>query len=232
MSLVFVAGQLSAFAFEGKVNLTMTVEGGDTMAVTYALKGPKVRTELRAQGQQFASVTDTAKHETILFAPPPQRAYSVWPVDHKSAGVVPGHEMTSANITTTGKTEVILGHKCEELLIKHTHGTTELWLAGDLGVFVGMGQGSAIPMGAGFDGQKPMEGHIWEELLRNRGGFPLRVISRNQAKKQVFKLEATKIEPGSLPDSLFTVPAGYTKSDNLNRVEKVKATIRVDPNRK
>jgi hypothetical protein len=76
------------------------------------------------------------------------------------------------------------------------------------GMFGGGGGGGGGMFGGGH---KSANASKWEEALKGKGGFPLRVISTDAKGKQAFKMEATKIEPGNLPDSLFVPPAGYQK---------------------
>ena len=68
-------------------------------------------------------------------------------------------------------------------------------------------------MGGMFGGGRKSgpAGAKWEEVLKGKGGFPLRVISRDARGRETFKMEATKIEPGALPDSLFVPPPGMKK---------------------
>ena len=49
----------------------------------------------------------------------------------------------------------------------------------------------------------------WEEALKGKGGFPLRVISRDEGSKEVFKMEATKVEKGGVTEADFHPPEGY-----------------------
>jgi hypothetical protein len=222
VSLLLAATLPLAHAFEGRVSLTMTVERGDRMAITYSLKGQKVRTELSAEGHQFASITDLSKLETVMLKPA-QRQYIVVslepPIDKDK--VVRDADMANADIKITGKTVTILGYQCNQVLVNDHQTVTEVWVTKELGAFVGMGQG-IIPMGGTFGGNNPAIGRVWEEMLKTKGGFPLRVISRNRAGKQTFKLEATKIEPGPLPDSLLSLPAGYKKFDLPNTSDPIK----------
>lgn len=51
----------------------------------------------------------------------------------------------------------------------------------------------------------------WEEALKGKGGFPLRVVTHDASGKATYKMEATKIEPGSLSDGLFAPPEGFKK---------------------
>ena len=68
--------------------------------------------------------------------------------------------------------------------------------------------GGKFPFGGG---RKAANAAKWEEALKGKGGFPLRVITRDAKGRDSFKMEATKIEPGSVPDSMFSPPAGYQK---------------------
>jgi hypothetical protein len=117
---------------------------------------------------------------------------------------------STADIEVTGKTETILGYKCNQILVKDKGTVTDMWVAEGLGVFMGLGNGGGG--GGGMFGRgKPANAAKWEEALKGKGGFPLRVISRDAKGKESFKMEATKIEPGTLPDSLFLPPEDYKK---------------------
>jgi hypothetical protein len=61
----------------------------------------------------------------------------------------------------------------------------------------------------GGRGASASQGGKWEQLLKGTGNFPLRVISSDASGKEVFRLEATKITPGALPDSEFAPPEDY-----------------------
>ncbi|MBI2496707.1 MAG: DUF4412 domain-containing protein, partial [Opitutae bacterium] len=99
-------------------------------------------------------------------------------------------------------------YKCQQVLVKDKGNVTEMWLAEGLGTFMGMGNGGG-PFGGGRG--RGATTSKWEQALKGVGGFPLRVISRDAASKEVFKMEVTKIEPGPQPDSAFAPPAGYQK---------------------
>ena len=90
---------------------------------------------------------------------------------------------------------------------------TEMWVASGLGTFMGMGSGGGGGGGGLFGGRKGSAPAAakWEEALKGHGGFPLRVISHDAKGKESYRMETTKIEPGSLPDSLFMPPEGYNK---------------------
>lgn len=68
------------------------------------------------------------------------------------------------------------------------------------------GMGTTNPM-------KPVPRNAWESELTEKGFFPLRVVSRNKANREQFRLEVTAIEKAALANGLFTVPEGYERFD-------------------
>ena len=65
--------------------------------------------------------------------------------------------------------------------------------------------------GGPFGGRKSANAAKWEEALKGKEGFPLRVVTHDAKSKETFKMEATKIEPGTLSAALFLPPEGYQK---------------------
>ncbi len=193
----------AASTFEGKISLAVTAERGRTMNMDYSLKGQKVRMDMSAEGNLVSSIMDMGKMEMLMLMPD-QQMYMVMPMKQKVEQAMEKAGVNTADIEVTGKTETILGYKCNQILVKDKGLVTEVWAAEGLGAFMGLSGGG--PMGGG----KPASAK-WEEALKGKGGFPLRVITRDAKGKESFKMEATKIQPGSLPDSQFTAPAGYQK---------------------
>jgi hypothetical protein len=109
----------------------------------------------------------------------------------------------SATLEKTGTTEKILGYDCVKYLVKDKNTTTELWLTEQLGAFMGFATGG--PMGR--RGSAPAAPG-WEEALKGKDFFPMRVVS-TEGGKEVGRIEVTAVEKKSLPDSLFTVPDGW-----------------------
>jgi len=207
--LLTAAQSFAAGTFEGKVSLAITAERGRTMNMDYSLKGQKVRIDMSAEGELVSQIIDTARMEMIMLMPD-QQMYMVMPMQKAAEQVVEKSGAKSADIEITGKTETILGYKCNQILVKDKGLVTEVWFAEGLGAFMGLGGGGS--MGGGMmGGRKAANSAKWEEALKDKGGFPLRVISRDAKGKESYKMEATKIQPGSLPDSQFSAPAGYQK---------------------
>lgn len=213
--LLTTAQAFAAGTFEGKVSLAMTAEKGRTMNLDYSIKGQKLRTDMNAEGQQMTSIMDLAKLEMLMLMPE-QKTYMVMPIKKPVQQAMEKAGEGTAEVEVTGKTETILGYKCNQILVKDKGTVTEVWAAEGLGAFMGLGQGGGgggNPLAGMFGGggRKPAKAAKWEEALKGKGGFPLRVTTRDAKGRDTFKMEATKIEPGNLSDSLFSPPAGYEK---------------------
>jgi Domain of unknown function (DUF4412) len=206
----------AATAFEGKVSLAMSSGKDRAQNMNYSIKGQKLRMDITSEGREMSTIMDMAKLEMLMLMPEEQM-YMVMPMQKPVEKAMEKQGESTAEIERTGKTEKILGYQCEQILVKDKGTVTEMWVASDLGMFMGLGSGGGGGgggMGGMFGGGREgggAAGAKWEEALKGKGGFPLRVISRDAKGKETFKMEATKIEPGRLPDSLFVPPEGYQK---------------------
>lgn len=209
----FVLTALSSFAadaFEGKITLAMSGDKkGRSQNMDYSVKGKKLRMDMNAEGGQVSTILDTEKMEMTMLMPS-EKMYMVHSIQKPVEQAQQQAAKSNVDVEVTGKTETILGYKCNQVLIKDKGTLTECWLAEGLGAFQGLGSG---PGGGGgmFGGKKSANAAKWEEALKGKEGFPLRVISRDSKGKEVYKMEATKVEPGKLPDSLFLPPADFQK---------------------
>lgn len=207
--LLAAAHTFAADAFQGKVSLAISSGKDKAQILNYSLKGQKIRMDLEAEGQEVASIMDMGKLEMLMLMPE-QKMYMVMPIKKPVEQAVEKAGESTAEVEVTGKTETILGYKCSQIMVKDKGTVTEMWVADGLGTFMGMGD-SGGGGGGPFGGGRKAKAAKWEEALKGKGGFPLRVITRNAKGRESFKMEATKIDPGSLPDSLFVPPAGYEK---------------------
>jgi hypothetical protein len=212
--LLTAVSSFAADGFQGKVTLAITDGKGRTHDMNYSIKGQKLRMDMSAEGHEVATIMDLEKLEMLMLMTE-QKKYMVMPIKkpvERAAAKAKDYEST-AEVEVTGKTETILGYKCNQILVKDKGTVSELWVAEGLGVFMGLGNngGGGGGMGGMFGGKKSANAAKWEEALKGKGGFPLRVVTHDAKSKEVFKMEATKIEPGTLPDSLFLPPAGYER---------------------
>jgi hypothetical protein len=195
----------AADAFEGQVTMNMTSKG-QAQEMDLTMKGQLQRMDLKAGGHDASMIFDMAKREmTILMHE--QHMYMVRPMMDVAKVAEAKSVESTAELEKTGKTETILGYKCQQVLVKDKDAVTELWLAGGLGAFMGLG-GGGNPMAGGPRGGNAAK---WEKILKGTSGFPLRVISRDPAGKETFRMEATRVTPGPQPDSEFAPPADYQK---------------------
>jgi hypothetical protein len=212
-SLFAAASSFAADSFQGKVTLAMTADKGKVQDLNYSIKGSKLRMDITAEGQQVATIMDIEKLEMLMLMNE-QKMYMVMPIKKPVEQAMAKQGESTADIEVTGKTETILGYKCSQILVKDKGTVTEMWVAEGLGTFMGLsGGGGGNPFARG---PKTANSAKWEEALKGKGGFPLRVVSHDAKNKQTFKMEATKIEPGTLPDSLFAPPEGFQKFDMGN----------------
>ncbi len=205
----------AAEAFEGKVTFSMTADKGRMQDMNYSMKAGKVRMDIAAEGHPMSTIMDLAKLEMLMLMPE-QKMYMVMPIKQPVETAMEKAAESTADIERTGKTEKILGYDCEQILVKDKGTVTELWVASGLGTFMGLGSGGPMGGGGMFGGGRKgggAAGAKWEEVLKGKGGFPLRVVSRDAKGKEAFKMEVKKIEPGALPDSLFVPPEGFQKFD-------------------
>ncbi len=211
--LLTAVSSYAASTFEGKVSQTITDGKGKSHDINYSLKTPKMRMDVAEGGHSAVMIMDTEKFEMLMLIEQ-QKMYMVMPMKKPVEQAVEKSGDRDVDVQVTGKTDTILGYKCNQVLItdKSSGSVTECWLAPDLGLFMGLGSGGGGP----FGGRKPAAGAKWEEALKGKAGFPLRIIGHDAKGKESFKLETTKVEPGTLADSLFAPPAGYTKFDMPN----------------
>ncbi|MEJ1974443.1 MAG: DUF4412 domain-containing protein [Lacunisphaera sp.] len=203
----------AASTFEGKVSQTLTDGKGKSHDVNYSIKSPKMRMDVSEGDHAAVMIMDTEKFEMLILIEQ-QHMYMVMPMKKPVEQAIEKSGDANVDVQVSGKTDTILGYKCNQVLITDkTSGTvTEAWLAPELGTFMGFGSGGGSP----FGGRKPAASAKWEEALKGKAGFPLRIIAHDAKGKESFKLETTKLEAGSLPDAVFTPPADYKKFDMPN----------------
>ena len=208
-AIALLAGPIAGAAvFEGRMTLTMTSGKDRATDLNYAIKGHLIRLEIAGGKEQVAMIMDAKKMEMITLMAE-QKMYMVMSVKGVADSAQKSMNSDEYSIEKTGRTEKILGYTCEEYVStdKKRSVKTEIWMAEGLGTFMGLGAGGG---GGPFGGGRG-KGQSWEEAFKGKPGMPLRVVSRDARSKETFKMEATKIEPGSLPDSLFAPPADYQK---------------------
>ncbi len=200
-SVVLCPGWLTAKPFQGTVRMQISNGGNDTHNLSYSIKGTRVRTDIQLADSKTASaIMDLAKDEMIILMPgqPMYMTMSIKTTVDKATGSKTG----DTKLENTGITAKILGYTCTKYLAKTKDGSMEIWATTELGTFMGLGKM--------MSGKKKNPG--WEAALVGKDFFPLRVKSDPKSRSG-FSLEATAIEPKSLPESFFAPPKGYQKFD-------------------
>jgi hypothetical protein len=222
-SFFLVPAVLSAASFEGKVTFRITSGRDKPVDMTYNIKGDKIRMETAGQKEVGGMIMDTGKREMTIIMDE-QKTYMVMALPQGAADAI-AKQNEDVKLEKTNETEKILGYTATKYISTEKNGTeTELWLAEGLGTFATFTNQN--PMGRGR-GAAPK---AWERALEGKELFPLRVVGREKGSPRAekgksadkakgkggnesFRMEVTAIDKKSLPDTLFTPPAGYQKFD-------------------
>jgi hypothetical protein len=187
--------------FEGSVEMTMHTNG-ETIPVTYALKGHKVRVEMQAMGRANVILIDlVADTQTILI--PELKAYAV----HTSK--VPAGEpaATALKVADLKTTDTVAGHACENYHLENEKFSGTACLTKEFGENP-LTDAMEGPLGAQLKG---------DETLR-KAGMPLKmVLTFKDGKRQgeQASVEVSKVAPGPVEDSALAIPDGWHKLSGL-----------------
>ena len=176
----------------------------------YALymKGDKLRLENETDAEEKGLLVFDAKERRGFGVEPDDQLYYVFPME-ELPGDMAKKMLDDVLITRTGKTGKVAGYACDLYVSKgKTDGMSE-----EVCLAKGLGSPALAGLMTG-DARSPLEFPSWMLELAKAGAFPLRVIVRAKDGQEEARLEATKIEPRRLEDSLFTPPPGYRRMDN------------------
>lgn len=199
--------------FEGKVTMKLTGPKGAPQEMTFSLKEGFSRIDMTAsKGGSVGIIMDAAKQEMTMLMME-QKMYMTRPIPKpNAAATAEGVAGTAVEITTTK--EKILGYDCVKYIATTKEGTSEIWVTDQLGGFLGMGGGPNGGGGRGGPGGPPPQG--WEQALMGKGVFPLRVVTSGTG-KETFRMEATAVQPQSLPAEYFAAPADFHSMNDMMR---------------
>lgn len=205
-----------AQAFEGKINLHITnpERSADPRNVTLCVKGELLRTDFTPpagpRGREIgpmATIIDHSKHEVTVLMPE-RKSYFVNLMPRKVAGKVAGN-FAQTEFKATGRKEAIAGVEALEYTGTSENGKfTELWVTKEMGKFLvdnpGMGETQ-------YTGSQTTQA-AWTRFAYDNDFFVLRAVERTEkGGTEKFRLEVTKIDRTSQPDSLFKIPEGFKK---------------------
>jgi hypothetical protein len=206
-STLLVPAVFAAAAFEGKVTFKITSGRDKPQEMTYSIKGDKIRMEMGGQKEMGGMIVDTTKKEMLMLMTE-QKMYMVMAMP-ESAMEKAQKQADDVKLEKTNEHEKILGHPATKYIATDSKGvSTDLWLAEGLGSFMAMRNENPMARGRSGSTQKG-----WERALAGKELFPLRVVGKDKAGKEDYRMEVTAIDKKSLPDSDFTPPADFQKFD-------------------
>jgi hypothetical protein len=193
-----------AAQFEGRLHYQRAQTPGEPDNVICAVKGDKIRVEvIRERVNTF--ITDTAKKETTVIMED-DMAFLVM------TSLQPFEDL---KLEKTAETDTILGHKTQKYTLSSDEGETELWLAEGFGRYTGFGEGFEQPPKPvpNVDLPEAPVPKAWEYALAGQPLFPLRVVTRDGANRESYRLEIRAITPDPLSEKLFVPSTNYKKLD-------------------
>jgi hypothetical protein len=188
--------------------------------ITYSIKGGKMRIDMPSMQGKGGMIMDTSKREMIMVMDEQKMYMTVALSEDDAKKLAKGDDL---KLEKTNETEKILGYTATRYISTSGNETTDLWLAEGIGTFMSFNQSNPMARGRGGQGQA-----AWERALAGKDLFPLRVVGRQGVRggkgkdgkgkggsegRESFRMEATAIDKQTLPDSIFTPPAGYQKFD-------------------
>ena len=202
--LLLASAAFAASAFEGTVNFKITAASEKPMDLNYSIKGDKLRMDMTGQKGAGVMIADMKKKEMMMLMPQ-EKMYMTMAIP--DAVETAKQKADDSTLEKTSETEKILGYTATKYIStdKKKNTSTDLWLAEGVGSFMAMSND-------GGRGSKSA-GRNWEKLLAGKDLFPLRVVEKNKAGKETYRMDVTAIDKKSLPDSLFAAPDGYQKFD-------------------
>jgi hypothetical protein len=190
----------SLVAFEGQIDMSMSMAMSPTSLATmsFELKGTKMRTETKGIAS-FVSITDVEAKKTWTID---NTAHTYTEIDlGKLTASSPSTAKSTAKARNLGKSDKVAGYSCDLWEVVDTFSRAELCMASGLSMLA-LGLSGPFSMFAkGND--------AWSEVFSH--GFPLRIVMSDASGGPMMKMEATRIDKKSVPDSEFAIPAGYTK---------------------
>lgn len=209
----------AAATFEGRIEMKVDEpNSGHTQVVTFLTKDNRLRVDAPQAGRSSDGpsggivIMDFKTSDMyVLFEMPdrggggPQKVYMKNHLNQNQMNATDPNAQAGAEPVATGRSETIAGYKASEYKVTEKDGSvSSVWLASGLGNFM-------FPAG-----QNPMTRNArsnpsaaWQKLAKD-GLFPLRAVTVDKNGKEKSRMEVTKIQKESLPDSVFSTD-GYSE---------------------
>jgi hypothetical protein len=197
-SLVLLASNASAQAFEGVIEFTKTT-GPVVTNYRYFVKGERVRIEeISARGEVQGIMLVDTRDKTVTAISPERKLY----MD------VPNMRLPKDVETTVQKTadlKDMAGYKCEKWVVKSPKEDRILtyWVAADEFSFF-------IPLLETLN-RKDEQAVFFLQIKDNKGVFPMLGIEQKIDGAEISRLEVKQVTKGAQKQTLFEIPAGFNK---------------------
>lgn len=197
----------TAVSFEGEIEMSMSAGPtvpGLAMTTVMTIKGDKIRTEMKGM-MSYVSITDMgAKKSWVLET----TGHTYSEIDLSKTTTPPSTTpKPAAKVVKTGRTDKIAGYSCDVYAIDDPATSMHLEACSASGInLIAFGMSNPFGMLAKGGGNED----VLTQLVSH--GFPLRIAYLDASGAPMMKMEATRVEKKSVPDSEFTVPTGYTKT--------------------
>lgn len=192
LALMCISSPLAAQSFEGTVTMNMVSDDGSAHALSYMIKGGKMRFDVG--GGQMSVVLDPVAQRMMVIMNA-QKMYMERDFGSAVAAVQQQVGEKHPSIVRTGKRETIAGYKCEHVTVTDDDGASvDSCISSELGGF---------RMPAASNPMSPQKEAGWLAQLGSTS-FPLKVTKGGKT-----IMEVTAIEKRSLDAALFTAPEGF-----------------------
>ena len=183
--------------FEGEIDFSVSI-GSTPVAI------PSTKMTLLVKGQRMAYDVGTMR---IVVDGAGKKAYVVndaakeYTVSDTSSAPKAATPPTPAKVTKTSTHDKVAGLDCE--IWNVSEGTNDIEVCAARGLsFVGLGMAFGGFAGAGASD--------WMSAVGNAGYFPLRAVGRASTGAELWRIEVTRMDKKSVPDTKFAIPPGYT----------------------
>lgn len=221
LAALVVAARTNA-QFEGIIeskNVTTDQMGKPQQFVmTMWIKKDMVRIETSGLPMPGSIMIYRTDQKRIYMVNPDEKSYFEISQDEKPQELYArGGSEAKYSVKRTGKTKTIAGYPCEQFIIKREDESTELWGTKKLPHVV-----STLSKALGQDHVDVADGAVNEVM--KMGIYPMSSATKVGG-ILIERQEVTKIETKSLDQSVFSIPAGYSKQksiDMMNGVQDLK----------
>jgi hypothetical protein len=190
-------GLVSPASFQGEIVVAVKADASRKLPTTIIYEDRGERVRYTPAASQLAAVADLGTN--LLYAiDDSSKTYEV--ID--MAAPTSAKPTASAKIQKTGKTERVANFDCEDWTIND----------GVEQVDVCAWNGAAY-VDLASDAKPGRSETSWAAALTAERMFPLRVVVHDEAGKEVYRAEATKVTPTVISETAFVVPTTYHKAD-------------------